>query len=92
MGKLLLKEEDIFGLRLKKFFEFLSVDTLMVFLEKVCGIKFLKHGGAVNFSRVVGVTLWPPACMPMMGGSHSRVRIFEWVGFNGFEFEHFFHP
>ena len=29
--------------------------TLVVFFEKACGVKFLKHGGAVNFSRVVGV-------------------------------------
>ena len=26
----------------------------MAFFEKACGVKFLKHGGAVDFSRVVG--------------------------------------
>ena len=26
-----------------------------MFFEKACGVKFLKHGGAVNFLRVVGV-------------------------------------
>ena len=26
-----------------------------------CGVEFFKHGGAVNFSRVVGVDLPPPS-------------------------------
>ena len=34
----------------------------MVFLEKACGVEFLKQGGAVNFSRMLGVDpLAPPA-------------------------------
>ena len=36
----------------------------MVFLEEACVVKFLKHGGAVNFSRVVWVG--PLAWMPMI--------------------------
>ena len=27
----------------------------MVFFEKTCGVKFLKHGDVVNFLKVVGV-------------------------------------
>ena len=38
----------------------------MAFLEKACGVEFLKHGGAVNFSRVVGVDpFWSSPCTPM---------------------------
>ena len=32
----------------------------MVFLEKACGVKFLKYGGAVYSSRVVGMDPQPP--------------------------------
>ena len=34
----------------------------VVFLKEACGVEFLKHGGVVNFSRVMGVD--PPlACL-----------------------------
>ena len=32
----------------------------MVFFERACGVNFLKHGDAVNFSRVVGADLPSP--------------------------------
>ena len=38
--------------------------TLLVLYEKACGVKFLKHGSTVNFSKVVGggpCTLWGEA-------------------------------
>ena len=56
---IIIKGKYIFGWRLKKIFRFLSGKTLAVFLEKACGVEFWKHGGAVNFSRVVGWTPHP---------------------------------
>ena len=35
----------------------------MVFLEKGCDVEFLKQGGAINFSRVVGVNPRPLAML-----------------------------
>ena len=33
----------------------------MEYFEKACAVEFLKHGGAVNFSKVVGVD--PSSCL-----------------------------
>ena len=35
-------------------------------LEKACGVEFLKHGVAVNFSRVVGVDPGPSSARTPM--------------------------
>ena len=45
----------MFGWKPKKIWGFLSRKTLVVFIEKACGVEFLKHRGAVNFSGGGGV-------------------------------------
>ena len=40
----------------------------MVFFKKACGLKFLKRGGVVNFSWVVGVYPY----MQAEGGVHPH--------------------
>ena len=52
-------EKNVFSQSPKKFFGFLSGKALVVFLEKACNVKFLKHGGVAHFSRVMGVDTHP---------------------------------
>ena len=48
----------------------------MVFFEKACGVKFLKHGGAVNLSKVVDPLAPLVAFLCMMAHTGKNFQAF----------------